>query len=213
MKFDRNHPQATGLNLIESDNGTLDPRVLTPCLALAHSECKRFAAIRAAPIRLADMPTKLHAAHLTRAVLNAVNLSTPLGLLIAVAGRSRLRGAGQGLILAEQFRWSKANAGAFTVGNVVVVPQGTLTDLLARHPDVLAHESVHAWQYSACLGLPFLPLYAAAAGWSWLRTADRASANVFERWAGLEAGGYREHPKDNAGVHRIAVRLRIRRSD
>jgi len=159
------------------------------------------------------MPTKLHAAHLARALLNTANLSTPLGLLIAVAGRSRLRRAGEGLILAEEFRCSKAQAGAFTVGNVVVVPQRTLTELSVQQPRVLAHESVHAWQYSACLGLPFLVLYAASAGWSWLRTADRASANVFERWAGLEAGGYQEHPTNNAGLHRIAVKLRFRRSD
>lgn len=159
------------------------------------------------------MAKKLRAAYLTRALLNVVNLSTPLGLLIATAGRAQLRAAGQGLIVAERFQWSAANAGAFTVGNVVVIPRGTLTELSARHPDVLDHESVHAWQYSACLGLPFLVLYAAAAGWSWLRTADRASANPFERWAGLQAGGYREYPKNNAGWQQIAVALRIRRSD
>lgn len=213
MKCDRNHRPVTGCNLIESDSGTLDPRVLTPCLALAHSECKRFAAIGPTPIRLMGMPKKLRTAHLARAVLNAGNLSTPLGLLIAAAGRAQLRGAGEGLILAEQFRWPAANAGAFTVGNVVVIPQGTLNDLSRRHPRVLAHESVHAWQYSACLGLPFLAFYAVAAGWSWLRTADRASANAFERWAGLEAGGYREYPKDNAGLRRIAGKLGVSRSD
>jgi hypothetical protein len=37
-------------------------------------------------------------------------------------------------------------------------------------------------------------LYLAAAGWSWLRTGDFASRNVFERRAGLADGGYRERP-------------------
>jgi hypothetical protein len=36
-----------------------------------------------------------------------------------------------------------------------------------------------------------LPLYFAAAGWSWLRCRDFYWHNVFERRAGLEAGGYR----------------------
>ena len=30
--------------------------------------------------------------------------------------------------------------------------------------------------------------------WSWLRTGDFASRNVFERNAGLAIGGCREHP-------------------
>jgi hypothetical protein len=40
-----------------------------------------------------------------------------------------------------------------------------------------------------------MPLvYGVAAGWSWLRTGDVASRNVFERRAGLVDGGYREQP-------------------
>jgi hypothetical protein len=37
-----------------------------------------------------------------------------------------------------------------------------------------------------------LPLYAVAAGWSWLRSGDAASRNPFERLAGLADGGYRD---------------------
>ena len=73
-----------------------------------------------------------------------------------------------------------------------------------RRPELLAHEERHAWQYVACLGLPFLPLYAAAMAWSQLRTGDRASRNVFERHAGLDAGGYLPRPRfvrPRAGTH------------
>ena len=61
-------------------------------------------------------------------------------------------------------------------------------------PDLLAHESGHATQYAWCLGLPFLPLYAACAAFSLWRTGDPGSRNFFERNAGLELGGYRELP-------------------
>jgi hypothetical protein len=33
-----------------------------------------------------------------------------------------------------------------------------------------------------------------AAAWSWVRTGDPASRNLFERAAGLADGGYRERP-------------------
>ena len=69
------------------------------------------------------------------------------------------------------------------------------------------HENTHAWQYLWCGGLPFLPLYVVAAGWSWLRTGDPASANPFERNAGLLHGGYQEAPVTNAGFRRLARRV------
>lgn len=130
-----------------------------------------------------------------RAVANVVNLSTPLGLVIAAIGRSRLTLRGGGIVLAEGYRLSFPVAGAFTVGNVVLVPGRTMAEIEAINPDVLAHEDAHAWQYSYCLGLPFLPAYAVAMGWSWLRTGDRAAANVFEVQADLAKGGYTDYPK------------------
>ncbi len=152
----------------------------------------------AMPWKDSPRPTEL-----ARAVLNAVNLTTPLGLAVAAAGRSQLRGTGQGLLIAERGRLGLRGAGAFTIGNVVVVPRVTLSELSRRQPDVLAHESAHAWQYAACLGLPFLPLYALASGWSWLRTGDVAAANLFETTAGLDRGGYVTKPKNNAGLKRM----------
>jgi hypothetical protein len=138
-----------------------------------------------------------------RVVLNVANVSTPVGLLLAASGRCRLRGGGDGLILAEGYRLPLPRRGAFTVGNVVLVPGGTLDQVQERAPEVLTHEDAHAWQYAACLGLPFFALYAIASGWSWLRTGDPASANIFERSAGLARGGYQEQPRTNVGLHKI----------
>ena len=107
------------------------------------------------------------------------------------------------MTLAEGYTIPFPPAGAFTVGNVVITPL-TFAALTARQAEVMEHEDAHAWQYLWCGGLPFLPLYALAAGWSWLRTGDVASANPFERAAGLARGGYREASVNNAGFRTLA---------
>jgi len=154
------------------------------------------------------MPTtsRLTRAQRVRRLGNLVNLSTPLGLLIGRVGRAQPGADSQGLHLLENYTLTFPPAGAFTVGNVVISPL-TFAELTAMQPDVLDHEEAHAWQYFWCCGLPFLPLYAAAAGWSWLRTGDVASANFFERNAGLQRGGYRKAPITNIGFRRLAVRV------
>ncbi|MFT4293908.1 MAG: hypothetical protein QM582_00670 [Micropruina sp.] len=150
------------------------------------------------------MPTQpLSPAQQIRRAGNLVNLSTPLGLLVAAAGRARRRPGPNGLTLAEGYRLRFPPAGAFTVGNVVICPRDFAT-LTARQPEVMDHEEVHAWQYFCCGGLPFLPLYLLASAWSWLRTGDVASGNVFERAAGLRRGGYIEAPASNAGLRAVA---------
>jgi len=133
------------------------------------------------------------ARRLVRNAANIVNLSTPLGLAVALATRARLRRA-HGLIFAEKARLGFLPAGAITVGSVVLVPRFTLDELRSRTPGIVAHEDAHAWQYAYCLGLPFIPLYFVATLWSWLRLGDRASGNFFECQAGLELGGYRAGP-------------------
>ena len=152
------------------------------------------------------------AVHRVRAVGNAINLSTPLGLLVAVAGRARLRRGPEALLVAEDYRLPLPRAGAFTVGNVVVVPQGRLADIERQQPGTLAHEARHSWQYFWCLGLPFLPLYAVASAWSWLRTGDPWSGNLFERDAGLGRGGYVENAATNQGWRRIGRALGLTRA-
>lgn len=122
--------------------------------------------------------------------LNWVNLSTPCALLLARARGCTLSAGPGGLTIAEGWTGRLPFAGAFTVGSVVFV-RGARSRVGTA---LLAHEARHSAQYAACLGLPFLPLYFAAAAWSILRTGDPASLNPFERHAGLAAGGYSEHP-------------------
>ena len=155
------------------------------------------------------MPEAVRAAHWVRAVGNAINLSTLLGLGLCWAGRAHLRIGPDLLVLAEGYRLPLPKAAAFTVGNVVLFPSGTAAAVESRQPGTLAHEATHTWQYFGFLGLPFLPAYAVAAAWSWLRAGDPASANWFERNAGLVRGGYTEHRIDNAGFRRLGRALGI----
>ena len=121
-------------------------------------------------------------------MLNTLNLTTPLGLALAAGARTRLRRGPEGLFIAEGYRPRLPAAAAFVVGNVVFT-RGSARGLLDR-PALFGHEARHATQYAACLGLPFLPLYAAAAAYSLARAGNPGSRNPFERLAGLDAGGY-----------------------
>jgi hypothetical protein len=122
-----------------------------------------------------------------RQVLNLVNLSTPLGLLVGAAARARFSRGPDGLVLARDVRLPASTAPAFTIGNVVLL---RLDDAaLARRPRLLAHEGRHATQYAWCVGPVMLPLYGLDALWSYLRCRDFASHNPFERLAGLADGG------------------------
>lgn len=128
-----------------------------------------------------------------RATANILNGSTALGLLLASAARLDVVAGPRGLLLAAGYRWPLPLAGAFTVGNVIIFrtrAAGPPPDPRQADAALLGHEESHASQYAAFLGVPFLPLYLAAAAWSWLRTGNPGSANIFERHAGLEAGGY-----------------------
>lgn len=122
---------------------------------------------------------------------NWANGSTALGLAVAGVGRARVSRGPRGLYLAGGYRFNFPVAGAFTVGNVVL-SRGDWDQLQQDRPDLIVHEEQHSWQYVVCGGLPFLPLYGAALAWSWVRTGDFASRNVFERNAGLAMGGYHE---------------------
>ncbi len=122
-----------------------------------------------------------------RALANLLNLSTALGVAVALAGGARLRRGPRGLLLAEGYRYRFPVAGAFTVGDVVLTRQRF--DRFADLPTLLDHERRHAMQY-AVLGPWFLPAYVAAVAWSWCRVGDPATRNVFERHAGLVSGGY-----------------------
>lgn len=128
-----------------------------------------------------------------RRIGNAINLSTPFGLLTARIGSARVTPGPRGLLLAEGYRLGFPYAAAFTVGNVVIARE-TWDEQVRRNPRLLEHEEGHTWQWLYCLGLPFLLAYSACLGWSMLRTGDRALGNFFERQAGLESGGYVSPP-------------------
>jgi hypothetical protein len=123
-----------------------------------------------------------------RQFANAANGSTLLGLAVARAARTAVSKGPRGLIIASGYAWRVPFAGAFVLGNVVICRLPA--EQLLANPALLGHEEKHCTQYAWCLGAPFLPLYFLAAGWSQLRTGNPASANFFERRAGLAAGGY-----------------------
>jgi uncharacterized membrane protein YphA (DoxX/SURF4 family) len=128
-----------------------------------------------------------------RRLANLANGTTVMGLAFARAAGTAVSRGPRGLLIASGYRWPIPFAGAFAVGNVVICRTGA--GQLAADPVLLGHEEKHCTQYAWCLGLPFLPLYFLAAGWSQLRTGNPASGNFFERRAGLEAGGYRDSSK------------------
>ena len=123
-----------------------------------------------------------------RHTANWINLTTPVGLLVAGLGGARVRRQPDGLFVAEGYRFRFPDAGAFTIGDVVVTA-ATMARLEARTPGVLGHEKLHAQQY-AVGGVWFLPAYLLGSAWSLARTGNPAWANPFERHAGLVTGGY-----------------------
>jgi hypothetical protein len=124
-------------------------------------------------------------AYRVRQVMNALNLSTLLGLALAKASGATLVTGRDGLVLALGSSGRFPDARAFTVGNVIVLR-------VEPDDDLLRHESHHSTQWAWCVVL-FLPLYLLAVAWSYLRTGDHWSRNVFERRAGLTIGGYVEN--------------------
>jgi len=132
----------------------------------------------------------VRARHRLRRAVNLVNGSTLAGCGVALAGRARLAGASDGLMVGTGYRLPVPPAPAFTLGSVII----TRRDALAADSDLFRHEARHATQYAWCGGLLMLPLYFAAAGASWMLCGEFGPWNVFERRAGLAAGGYADRP-------------------
>lgn len=131
-----------------------------------------------------------------RRAVNILNLSTPVGLLLAWISRSAFSAGPHGVVVArgKPLRFLAPRAMAVTVGDVVLLRASD--DVLRRHPELLDHEARHSAQYAFWLGpLGFLPAYLLCAVWSWWFTGDFALRNRFEMRAGLLEGGYvRPHP-------------------
>ena len=127
--------------------------------------------------------------HRTRAVVTAINGTTGAGILVALAGRARLRRGRDGVIIAEGYRLRVPPATCFTVGSVIMTRRTADWLLAAKRTELFGHERHHAGQY-AWLGPFFWPAYWVACGWSYAATGSWGARNFFERRAGLAAGGY-----------------------
>jgi hypothetical protein len=123
-----------------------------------------------------------------RAVANWVNLSTPLGLLVARAGGATITRHGRGTYLATGYRLGFPVAGAFTIGSVIDSRHDAA--YLLDRPLLLRHEDRHVTQYACVLGVVMLPVYLVCVGLSWVIAADPSSYNPFERLANLADGDY-----------------------
>jgi hypothetical protein len=123
-----------------------------------------------------------------RTALNWVNLSTPLGLLVARLGGATLTRRGRGTYLAAGYRPRFPVAGAFTIGSVITSRHDL--DWLRERPVLLRHEDRHCTQYAWLLGVVMLPLYLLCVGLSYVVAGDHSSYNPFERLAGLTDGSY-----------------------
>lgn len=143
-----------------------------------------------------------------RTVVNWVNLMTPMGMLAAKVGRSELTRAPNGLWIGAGYRPKFPFANAFTLGNVINTKHDADYLLAPGRERLLGHETRHAVQ-AAIFGPFFLPLYGLGQAYSWVLTGDHGGRNPFERWAGLDAGGYVRGPL-RPGVAR-AGRLFLRR--
>ena len=128
-------------------------------------------------------------AHYTlRAAVNWLTLGTPLGLLVARISGCEVQPWGHGVRVATGYRLGLPKAAAFTLGNVILLRR----ERSLQRTALLRHEERHASQWAICLGIIGFPLlYGVACLWSLLTARDRYSRNPFERWAGLEDGGYR----------------------
>lgn len=128
---------------------------------------------------------------------NMVNLSTAAGVVVGLIGRARFSRGPRGLVYATGYRLRFPVASAFTIGNVVLSKHDRA--YFEERPILVKHEERHSWQYFCLLGLPMLPLYVLAVGWSFLRTGCPASRNPFERLANLVDGNYDEKPVQPLG--------------
>jgi hypothetical protein len=121
-------------------------------------------------------------------VVNWVNLSTPLGLLVARIGGATRTKRGRGTYVCTGYRLGFPRAGAFTVGCVIITRHDDTW--LGSRPLLLRHEDRHCTQYAILLGPVMVPLYLVGVGFSYLVAGDHSSYNPFERLAGLRDGGY-----------------------
>lgn len=142
----------------------------------------------------------------TRTTVTWLNGTTPAGLALAALARTTRRRTPDGLIVAGRYRLPVPRQDCFTVGSVVLTRRAPEWLLHPDRADLLGHERRHAGQY-ALLGPLFWPAYWVACAWSYVLTGSYGRGNVFERRAGLAAGGYAE-PTLRPWVARTTALLR-----
>ncbi|WP_332661956.1 hypothetical protein [Aeromicrobium sp.] len=123
-----------------------------------------------------------------RTALNWINLSTPLGLVIARLGGASVVRRGRGTYLATGYRFGFPVASAFTVGSVITSKHDL--DYFLERPVLLQHEDRHCTQYAFALGVVMLPFYLLGVAFSYAIAGDHSSYNPFERLANLADGNY-----------------------
>jgi hypothetical protein len=119
-----------------------------------------------------------------RTVVNWVNLSTLLGLLVARIGGATRHRRGRGTYVCTGYRFGFPVASAFTLGSVITTKHDS--DWMESRPLLLQHEDRHCTQYAILVG----PVMLLSVGISYLIAGDHSSYNPFERLAGLDDGGY-----------------------
>lgn len=128
-----------------------------------------------------------------RNILTWVNGTTLAGLaLSALSGTERRRGPG-GIFVAGGYRLPVPKQQCFTVGAVILSRRPADWLLDPERTILLRHEMRHIDQY-AILGPLFWPAYWLACGYSYVLTGSYGGRNLFERRAGLAAGGYLDRP-------------------
>ena len=129
-------------------------------------------------------------------IVNLLNGSTLLGLCRRDAGPGPDRRAARaGWCVATGYRLRCRRPSAFTIGNVVTSRHDRAW--LDDAPALVRHEERHTWQYVVCLGLPMIPLYLLAAGWSLPRRRGPGGAQRVR--AARRAGGRRLPDRRRAG--------------
>ena len=132
-----------------------------------------------------------------RQLINVLTGVTIFGLLVGFISRGKPQWNSEyGLLVFFDCKIPWKYASAMTFGDVVVVitPPRRWANFEEMPPGLLRHEMKHAEQYGFVLGFPYFPLYWLACGYSWLKSGDHWSFNIFEAKAGHEAGGYQKRP-------------------
>ena len=134
-------------------------------------------------------------------MINWINLSTLLGLLVARIGGTTRHRRGRGTYVCTGYRFGFPVAGAFTIGSVIITKHDL--DWLSESGQCCSSTRTGTAPSTRSSSDPvMLPLYFVSVGISYLLAGDHSSYNPFERLAGLDDGGY---PRPTTRFSRAAL--------